>query len=270
MDRRHVSSENSEDTQWFFADAEAPKAVAAVVHGLNMRPSKMGDIVEELRKAQVDVLRVALTGHRGKEGEIKTVTRDVWLDDMADAYWTVSDRACAFDAPKYFVGYSLGGLLQVDLMQEQKHMRYDRMALFAPALRLRNKTHMLRMLTKWMPRTWKIPSLNSFPGYFINHGLSAAAYHAVFDSYASVSSHEALKIAGDIPTKVFIHPRDELVSAAGLTEIVDQCPSWSIDPVERVRDSTRYGIFHLITDQKALGDEEWNRVTLSMQQHFLS
>lgn len=264
-----MQSRDSEDTRWFLADTEAPKAVAVVVHGLNLRPSKMGDIVESLRVAEIDILRVALTGHRGQEGEISTVTRNIWLNDMADAYRKVLDRAQYFGIPKHFVGYSLGGLLQVDLMQEDEKMQYDRMVLFAPALSLQRKVYILKMLTAWMPRSWKIPSFNPFPGYFINNGLPAAAYHALFASHASVSERGIKEVAGDTPTKVLIHPRDELVSASGLTKIVDQCPSWSMDPVERVRDSVRCGVFHLITDQKALGDTEWNRVTTTMKNHLL-
>lgn len=263
-----MQSRDSEDTCWFLADTDTPKAVAAVVHGLNLRPSKMGDIVESLRAAQIDVLRVALTGHRGQEREIDTVTRDVWLNDMREAYKTVSAYAKNLGVPKHFVGYSLGGLLQVDLMQEDEKMRYDRMALFAPALSLCRKVHVLKVLTRWMPRSWKIPSFNPFPGYFINNGLPAAAYHALFSSHASVLRNGIAEAAGDVLTKVFIHPQDELVSSTGLTKIVDQCPSWSMDPVERVRDSVRCGVFHLITDQNALGDTEWNRVTSSIHQHF--
>lgn len=264
-----MHSEDSEDTRWFLADTDTPKGVAAVVHGLNLRPSKMRDIVESLRAAEIDVLRVALTGHRGRAGEIGTVTRKIWLEDMADAYEEVNIRARSKKIPKYFVGYSLGGLLQVDLMHEQPEMRYDRMALFAPALSLRRKVHVLKALTKWMPRSWKIPSVNSFVGYFINNGLPAAAYHALFASHESVHHRGIKSTAGDIPTKVLIHPQDELVSASGLRTIVDECPSWSMDSVERVRNSVRCGIFHLITDQKSLGDTEWNRVTSTIKKHLL-
>ena len=63
-------------TRWIHSKAGAPRGVVLVIHGLEIRPSRMNDIGNTLADSGFDVLRVALSGHRGSLKEMRKVTHE--------------------------------------------------------------------------------------------------------------------------------------------------------------------------------------------------
>ena len=240
-----------------------------LVHGLNMKPSKMDALAKLLRSSHINTLRVALTGHRGDPTELQSVTRKKWLQDFADAYADIEARALKENAPQHFIGFSLGGTLVHDFLLERSDAHFDRMVLLAPAIALTRRATLIRLLELLRPLGHlMIPSL-SHPLYQANAGTSIAAYNALLDSYHRI--HRKHFRASNIPTLVVTDPEDELVNADGIDHLIahNSLNRWTTMRVTHARNTLRLKYHHLITDPDALGEEEWERVASAIQNHLL-
>ena len=186
--------------EWFYPESKLQtNAVAVLIHGLNMNPQKFADVVQLLNKKGVTVLRAALSGHRGKFEEFKNITRDIWLADVYQAYHAARLVADEKHVPLYFVGYSLGALLNADLMTlyGNEKIKYDKIVLFAPALTTRWYTRLV--LALWSG--FVLPS-GAPPGYEINSGTPMAAFEALFQAKAAVREAQFKNL--NLPTLVFL------------------------------------------------------------------
>jgi len=125
----------------------------------------------------------------------------------------------------------MGGLLGVDLLSSQPGVKFDKMVLFAPAIKMRTRNSLLKILSPF-PRI-VIPSIAD-KSYLTNKGTSIAAYNALFEMYAHLENNlDPKKI--NIPTVVFIDKQDELISFSGLQSMIqDQnLDQWKIHPVKK-------------------------------------
>lgn len=257
-----------EHSRWF-EGLEPKKGVAALVHGLNMRPTKMDVLAKVLQDAHMDVLRVALTGHRGDWASLKAVTREQWLEEIDDAYGEVVHRASGANLPHSFVGYSLGGLLMEDLMNETRGgVQPKRVVLLAPGIALRRRTYALRLLAclRSLPSLF-IPSFN-LEEYRANSGLPLAAYNALFDAHRAL--HRKKFQYSNVPTLVLMDPKDEFVSAVGVEKAMVRfgLDQWSLSYITTERAALRRRYHHLITDADALGGEQWKMMVGQIKDHL--
>lgn len=257
-----------EQSRWF--EAEEPKrGVVAVVHGLNMRPSKMDALAKVLQESHVDVLRVALTGHRGDREALKTVTRMQWLDDIREAYAQVEERAREHAVSHAFVGYSIGGLLLEDLMNEtQGRVKPEKVVLLAPGIAFGMQMYFLRFLEclRAFP-SLIIPSAN-LKNYRANTSLPVAAYNALFDSYRHL--HARKFVHSNVPTLFILDPKDEFVSASGVQKVVDRfhLDQWVLMHIHNEQSKLRRRYHHLITDSDAVGEEQWKAMVTRIREHL--
>jgi len=241
-----------------------PRGVAVVVHGLNLRPSRMGDLVEVLVEAGFDVVRAALSGHGGNVETAKTVTRARFLADMHAAVCVAVARARERSSapeplPVVLVGFSLGALVSQDLVNTSAFTRspFAVQILFAPAIAVKPLAHAVRAL--WFWPTLSLPSL-SLEEYRASPGTTLAAYNALFTSRAAVLGGPLER--SRVPTLVFIHPDDELVSLAGTRALIEAkgLKSWQVDVVDKVGHGHSRTVNHLIIDQRSFAASEWQRV----------
>ncbi len=260
-----IQNSGSTKTQSFAAyeylrPLHAPvRATFIVAHGLNLLPSRMNELCDFLQGSEFEVYRLALSGHRGNFDELKTVTRAQWLVDFKTVYEIAKAKAPVHPTPIYFLGFSMGGLLGVDAAASDSQIHFDKMILFAPAF----ATHVPSWLTKFVQMLFPqfiIPS--SAPrDYRVYDHVPLKAYGALFDSIAALKTSDLLNV--DVPTQVFIHPKDHLVSEKGLKRLVEEkhLTHWSFDTVS-VEDTGRVPqTYHLIIDKVSLGVSEWSRVT---------
>ena len=139
---------------------EKTKGVALVIHGLNLRPDKMQTIISVLAESGMDVLRLSLRGHgenythradmdeeQARLEAFKAVSFPLWLNEAYLAYTQVREKAAQKKVPLFFVGFSLGGLIGLDLFASQPEVYYDRMILFAPAIKLHSLHYLGRILS---------------------------------------------------------------------------------------------------------------------------
>ena len=250
-----------------WTEAKAPvRGVALLIHGLNLKPSKMDQLGHVLASSGVEVLRVELSGHRAGRAieEFVQVDASKWVDEATEAYRLCEARAERHRVPLHFVGFSLGGLLGQELLARQRD--FSRMVLFAPAIEVRAMVHLVRPLFL-LGRDFILKSRNN-PDYTANRGTPMAGYRALFDLIEDVSDH-AFKRA-NIPTLVIIDPEDEVVSLSGLQQIKESraLTNWRFFPVSNARSTLPGKQHHLVIDEIAVGSEEWARITQAVLEHL--
>jgi esterase/lipase len=255
---------------WFKSPQQPPKSVALVVHGLNVKPSKMNAIARSLNEEGHDVLRVGLSGHLGDEKEFKKVTRNIWLKDLHQAYCLARQAADEKKLPLHFIGYSLGALLNTDLMNTHPEagVKYDRMVLFAPAIAIRSITRIVEALnvfgSDYVLFSMANKDYRANPG-----GTPVAAYNALFKGIEKISKSGIKQ--NNTPTLIIIDPDDELISFSGVKALMTEnhLNSWKLMAISNFDSEIDEGKFHhFIIDEKSLGLFEWKYVQTAMLHHL--
>jgi esterase/lipase len=254
--------------------------VALVIHGLNSRPDKMESIIARMNDVGIDCLNLSLRGHGENYSALshtksadarmetfKSVSYPLWKSEAYQAYQRVERISNLYAAPMFFVGFSMGGLLGVDLLSSDPRVKFDKMVLFAPAVKMHMRNSLLKILSPF-PRI-VIPSI-AHKSYLTNDGTSIAAYNALFEMYGHLENNlDPKKI--NIPTVVFIDKQDELISFSGLQNMVrDQnLDQWKIHPVKKDKTATKIKMHHLIIDEASVGNNMWQEIVDVTITHFL-
>ncbi|MBC54692.1 MAG: hypothetical protein CMQ34_12745 [Gammaproteobacteria bacterium] len=256
---------------------DEPAAVVVLVHGLNLDPAAMRDLEQLLAGADMDVLSLSLTGHantlddNARLLQFQEAVFADWQADIRQAVHLASQRAAAVRRPLYLVGFSLGGLLSADSLLSRPGsaagagVTLDRMVLLSPAIRL-----------KWS--SYLLYPLQVFPDVFLP-SVAPRVYRA--NDYAPVSAYIALyegvdqfnerarqaenRLLLNIPTLVFMHPSDELVSFAGVRDFIaeQQLSRWQFVEVEKSEDAGDV-LDHVIVGPHSLGEDAWRSVSEQM------
>lgn len=246
--------------KWFSSDGP-PRAVALLIHGLNLKPEKMDPLARVLASADIEVLRLSLSGHG--YGSLKDVTASSWLKQSQAGYRAVAKRAKELGVAVYFVGYSLGGLLGEALLAQSSPVnpvRFDRVVLLAPAIALRPVVYLVKVLFLF-GRGFALPSADK-PAYRAHAATTMAAYEALFGLLGIVRAGRYQN--ANVPTLVFVRRNDELVSLSGLRSIVRKhgLTNWAISQIPGP------GVpgypHHLIIDERSLGATNWGWLKASI------
>ena len=257
--------------------------VALVVHGLNVRPEMMAPVIAILNSAGIEALNVSLRGHGGnfqRRGSdpadekrdrlesFKHVSCFLWLNEVHQAYLKAMLRARKLGVPVFFIGYSLGGLLGCDLLAAKPGVHFDRMVLFAPALKLHPSIG------------YHLGPLKPFPEFVIdsdapkdqraNDGTPVAAYAALLEAIEDVEAHPGPKL--NVPTLVFVDKEDEFVSFEQLQEFIHDngFDRWEIAAVTKDNATDTAVAHHMILNERSLGMGMWNEVAHRIRAHFMS
>ncbi|MBU3915608.1 lysophospholipase [bacterium] len=250
------------------------KAFAIVIHGLNLKPEKMEPIIIKLVESDIQVFNISLFGHgdnfapmtdltetTARMESFKEVTYERWEEETYAIYKKVKLEANQRKIPVFLVGYSLGGLVGVNLLASKPDVQFKKMVLFAPALRIHMRSHFVKVLSPF-PRLI-IPSMSPI-SYRANSGTSVAAYLALFEGIESLERHLSKKL--NIPTLVFLDRNDELVSYERMSKLLNDNDfyRWRIQEIQN--ENPIY--HHLIIDEVSLGKESWNQINDSMIKHL--
>lgn len=249
--------------------AEDPQAVALVVHGLNLRPTAMNDIAWLLQQAGADVLTISLSGHAVELDEDSRLLQfreadfGVWQADVARGVAMAEERARELQRPLYLVGFSLGGLLSADYLSLRASLdgvQVDRMVLFAPAIVLRWSSYAL-MPFQVFPDIF-LPSVAP-ELYRANDYAPASAYLSLYDGVRLI--RDSAKDGLNVPTLLFMNPRDELVSDNGLRDFINHSglSRWQYVEVQK-SGGAGATLDHLIIGPHSLGEETWQQVSHQM------
>ena len=243
------------------------RGVAVVAHGLNLRPSRMDALANVLTRAGFYVVRVALAGHGGNDAVFARVTRGRYLSDMRVAVCAAAEVAHEQKVPLVLVAFSLGAAVAQDLVNTPAFPRspFAAQVLFAPAIAVKPFAHAVRLLS-FFPGL-RLPSLN-IESYRASDGTPIAAYSALFASRGALLSSSLN--GSRVPTLVFLHPDDELVSFQGTRELMDErsLTSWTLEAVDNSGHSLPRTVNHLIIDEAGLSRREWERVSARLLEYL--
>ncbi|MBF0207992.1 MAG: hypothetical protein HQK53_14025 [Oligoflexia bacterium] len=195
------------------------------------------------------------------------INSDVWRQEVFSAYFEGREYADKHKLPLIFVGYSLGGLLGIDLMEvalrrQPQFRRFDKMVLLAPALRLRWHASLIKLLY-FVGGEVMLPSLA--PVYYrAKDATSINAYKAIWNLLDGIerplSDFDNSGVSCQVPVLVVMDSQDELVDYGAIKNFINkyggQC-DWRLQeigdlsfylPRELKSSQSRRKIHHLIID----------------------
>ncbi|MEE9536565.1 MAG: alpha/beta hydrolase [Desulfobacterales bacterium] len=244
--------------------------VALVIHGLNGRPDKMESIIAEMTAAGIDCLNLSLRGHGENYSQLdntdsaearmqtfKSVSYRLWRTEIYQAYQQVKIKSNRYRTCVFFVGFSIGGLLGVDLFTSNPYVKFDKMVLFAPALKMHNRNYLLKTVSPFPGLV--VPSFAP-DSYLANKGTPMAAYNALFEASKHFEKNLDPKI--NVPTVIFIDKQDELISFSGLKSMIQKqnLDQWKLHPVKKDQTATVIEMHHIIIDEASVGKQMWKKI----------
>ncbi len=256
----------------------SPRGVALVIHGLNLLPSKMEPIINILTDSGIDALNLSLRGHghnydrhahndpaRARLTAFKSVSYELWKAEICAAYTVAASRSAKKDVPIFLIGFSMGGLMGADLLASRPDIQFDKMVLFAPAIKMHGRNNLIRVLSPFPRLT--IPSY-TLASYQSNSGTPMAGYNALFDSLKNFSDHVGPSV--NVPTLVFIDQKDEMVSYNRLKQMVqdENLDQWRFYIVHKDSTEESAKVHHLIIDAPSTGEEVWKDMMQAMVSHL--
>ncbi len=254
--------------------------IALVIHGLNLHPDKMKSIINPLTETGVEAVNLSLRGHganfsyhpnvstvKARIEAFKAASSQLWLEETRRAYWQVKERGKEKKAPIFLIGFSFGGLIGLDLFTTDPAIWFDKMILFAPAISIRAKYHVIKWL-KPFPR-FVIPSL-SLKSYRANKGTPVSGFNALFEALIQFRTNLSPKL--NIPTIIFINKGDEFISYRGIQKIVEdeKLDKWKLHWVQKTKKNAQLKPFHLIIDESSVGKNSWYSMMRTMIDHILN
>ena len=267
--------------RWFFSDAQGSlKGVALVIHGLNLRPDRMQPIISKLTESGIDVLRLSLRGHgenfhhgKGIDEDtarldaFKNVSYRLWMNEAYRAYLQLKERGQEKGVPLFLTAFSLGALIGLDLFATHADVEFDKLVLFAPAIRLHASIYLERVLSPF-PRL-VIPSMAPKTYLANKKGTPIAAYNALFDGLDRFNQTAGQKL--NVPTLIFIDERDEFIPLEKLKKLVaekrwNQWKFYIVVKDKTARDETFY---HHIIDASSTGKAVWQDMMEAAVNHLL-
>jgi esterase/lipase len=272
-----LSEHNS--MRWYYAKTpRETKGIALVIHGLNLRPDKMESIIARLTDSGIEALNLSLRGHgenyspndnsdniEARLESFKTISYPIWMQETCEAYHVAKHRSDQQNVPLFLVGFSLGGLMGTDLLVTEPAVQFDKMVLFAPALKIHRRNYLIRVLSPFPRLT--IPSF-TVASYQSNDGTPMAGYNALFEALKGVAPKVGPK--ANVPTLVFIDKKDELVSYGRLKKMVadQKLDQWQFYIVQKEKTKGSTTIHHLIIDAPSTGEDVWAKMMAAMVKHL--
>lgn len=196
---------------------------------------------------------------------MKKVTYQQWNDQILAAFRKVTEKNCLEGGKITLVGYSLGGVLAMDMLANNPDLKAHQAILFSPAISVKNTSYFVKAFGVF-GKGFVVPSFSS-DNYKAQNGTTVAAYKALFETIASFEKGDLNLL--NIPTLVFVDKKDELVSFKGLKEITAQLDKWKLVTVTNKNTPMKKSYHHLTITEESLGTEEWKNVVISELDQFL-
>lgn len=250
----------------FSAGSRPTKAVTVLVHGLNNQPAKMSELKDVLLGEGRTVVLVGLTGHVQDPEAFAHVRFDDWREDVRRAYAKAKGIADSLNVPVELVAYSLGGLVNVNLLL-RADLTYDRVVLLAPAISVKSMVKSVKLL-EFLDDSFMIPSANH-PSYRASSGTTLAAYRALFFGLYDNDMYDDWSRA-NVPTLVLVDPKDELVSASGLRELMGRysLDQWRLEQIDASGTELDPSYRHLIITEESVGKPTWRDMIGQIVSHL--
>ena len=248
------------------AGSSPARAVVLTVHGFNLKPAKLDDLITLMTGHGAYVVRLTLTGHNGDFAAMEQVTRDKWLRDMSCAIHFADETSRRFKLPLVFVGISLGALLEADYTNSSNQRFFAKRVYLVPAIRLNWYTSWLKALNL-LPFDINISS-RSPADYRVHDHLPMTAYNAVFASAAAIKDLHESNLA--TPTLIYASPCDELVDYQAIEAIIKEHPAspWQLWRIDNSASAVRPLYCHNAVDSTSMGADTWNQFASDLVEYL--
>lgn len=275
----------------WYTSAGPPGTPVCIVPGLNLAPAALLPLVGALRRAGASPVVYTLPGHDGNREALRRVTAAslrASFDRALTRFVEVSGGGSLpgdsarrnRGASPVLIGVSLGALLFLDALARgvatpegiPVAAAIDRAILISPAIALRRRTGLVRVLAEALPERVPIPSVSPRRSR-VYATLPPAAYRALFtilrewrvatEARANAETRTTESAgAVPVPCSIFIDPEDELVSHAGVRRLVREGfiadATICVPPEPRQPpEARRRGPAHLMIDRETMGDALW-------------
>ncbi|MEM8965331.1 MAG: alpha/beta fold hydrolase [Bacteroidota bacterium] len=236
----------------------SPSPHYILAHGLNVQPTVMQSLADELGWLQDHRSVIQLPGH--DEGE--ELSRDAanrWLESFREQYQAAQQH----HAEVIFLGYSLGGLLMTYLLGKGEVVAPRKQILLAPALAFQQWTRIPTMIPKETFDQVTIPSFTP-KNYKAQLGVSLGAYKVLFSISRELDSMETSRF--NVPTLVICDRWDELVQPQGLRKFIEvkELNNWELLIVASGF-WQRWGKKHLLIAKEYRSTNQWQQIRQQIQ-----
>lgn len=247
---------NKNPLEWKLSNNE--RAVAVVIHGLNLNPDRMDSIINFYNSIGISTLKVRLKGHRGRFQDFINISYEIWLKEIETAFIKAKQYIKNKKIPLILSGFSIGALTGLNVTAFKNNFKIDAAIFFAPAIIIRKRSRVVLFFNKF-GNDFVIPS-RSPANYKANKGIPITGYNALFELEDKLKSMYDII---NIPTLCFIDKGDEIVDARGLKNLVKthNLNKWQLINIKKDRLTSKHGYRHLIIDPDSIGQKSWNIAT---------
>lgn len=233
--QRKAGYSNARLTQWFLPK-NTPTGVFICIHGLNVQPNKMHDLIKILNDRDQMVLNVSLRGHGENFNEFFQVTADHWQEDFQQSYSVALAKAKELNLQLGLLGFSTGGPVSAVAQLENPNIKFDRVIYLAPAFKIRKIPNLIRYIL-WL-KPLSIKSMNH-KDYRAHPRSPIAAYKALInsiDQFKHLAGREIKSLNNLLRqrTLLIFDPKDELVDVRSIQTFITNKPStaWEVFMVD--------------------------------------
>ncbi|MEM7402759.1 MAG: alpha/beta fold hydrolase [Myxococcota bacterium] len=214
--------------QFYPASTSTNRALALVLHGFNMKPEKMADVIELLGTLSIASLLLGVAGHRGDPPQ--NMTQENWDNDFLCGFAFATRLAQLQRVPLYVVGHSMGCLIAAyglaTLQQRNQLPQVLKGCIYlAPGHGLRDIWQVPMIpVGKAIASTMQghLPLLGFLFGRsdavhtdLYRNGLEALQYYAH-------QAQTSLNVRCPVPTLVLVDPTDPLIGLGKLQQMTQQ------------------------------------------------
>ncbi len=243
-------------------EAKNPKGIVLLTQGMNLKSEKLLPLAEFFLDQNLSVFLPSFQGHCQGRGSYLTATADDWLNDAEVFYREAKTKSTAKGVPLYLVAYSFSALLY----ELRSDLVFEKKVLFAPAFATHFWYPLVKTLANWFPH-WKFRTKN-LADHAVNLESSLHSVKVVGDLLAQLERKLASGSHQDVPSLLFIDPKDELVNADGVKAIADSRPLWRLEFVTNEGNPMPESFHHLIVTPKSVAEVEWKRMLGLMGEFF--
>lgn len=246
----------------FYPTTQKKRGIVIVAHGLNVKPTAMLSLIGWFNTHGCDCFLPRFSGHYENPSDTAGITVKVWQKEMINGYEAAKEAAGQHNIPLFFLGYSLGGLLGVDLvLSAGNDVAISKQVLLAPAIAVRNTASLLKLFFWW--NSLYLPSFTPAK-YRANKSLSINAYKTMFRIVSNITQAKARLI---IPTLAVVDTMDELISTKKLVNFLDKFADghYELLRLDSEMKNRQGGYHHLIINKETMGEANWKLFTEKMK-----
>lgn len=250
----------------FETNADFPRGVVLVAHGLNNKPEVMDSLIRVLLVEGFHCNRIALHQNGPSSRTPPTALANAWIAAYSEAYDKVCHRYPG--QPIHSLSYSIGALITIRFLDIRPDSTVARMVLIAPPVALTPGARLVRFLTPLARFGVVLPSAAP-ADVRARRGTPLAEYAAMLNQAEAVRTLERREELGSIGTRIIMDRKDELVNYEGVAAWVrrNRLSSWTVEELkDRAPEGRTYK--HLMVLERSLGRLAWTQLTKDIVAHF--